>query len=104
MGSELPIYQELRYVRLSPTLDQDMARQLVNPAFLFLQLHRLHQVPPQRPHVPVDLPQSRLLQIAPPLGELVDRQLLRRRAMDVIRQILDSGRIRGGRRDKDFGG
>ena len=58
-------HPQLIYTRpgvLPPTyLDEDMSRQRVDPTFLFLQLHSLHQIPPQRLQVAVDLPQPRQL-------------------------------------------
>lgn len=66
-------------------LDDDVLGQLIDADLLLLQPERLLELLLQLRDIPVDFAQPSQQEVSPPLGELVDGELLRRRAVDMIR-------------------
>lgn len=80
-----------------------MPRQRIDPNLGLAQPQGGHQIPAQGLDIALDLADARLLQAAAPLRQLVHGQLLRRRAVDVVRQGRDGGGVGRRGREERFG-
>lgn len=65
-------------------LDDDMPGQSIDHDDFFPQGQRRHYLLPELLDVPLDLPYPSLVEVPAAFGEVIDGQLLRRRAVDVI--------------------